>query len=119
MALLRVVVSMSAALNAACLFLAAYSGEPLLHLPCSVVEAVTEFDEWFRIWRFRHARMVERIIGPRVGTGGSSGVDYLDSTVGASIFPELLRSRSFLVPADLLPPLRDRGRYGFAKDAGR
>ena len=106
----------SATLNTACLFLTAYSGEPLLHLPCSLVEAVTAFDEWFRIWRFRHARMVERIIGPRVGTGGSSGVDYLDSTVRASIFPELLHSRAFLVPADLLPPLSDPDRYGFAKD---
>jgi tryptophan 2,3-dioxygenase len=77
-----------------------------------------EFEEFLRIWRFRHARMVERMIGLRVGTGGSSGVEYLDATAFRyRIFTELFRARSFLIPRALLPDLEDPDLYGFAKDA--
>ncbi len=70
-------------LRRAALFITAYPDAPLLHSPSRVLEAACEFDQWFRIWRFRHARMVERMIGVRVGTGGSSGVGYLDATAKA------------------------------------
>jgi len=109
-----------AAIHAACLFIAAYREEPLLHLPNRFLDSLLEFEELWRLWRFRHARMVERMIGLRVGTGGSSGVDYLDATAGNRyrIFTVILESRSFLVPRRLLPDLRDRRRYGFARDLG-
>jgi tryptophan 2,3-dioxygenase len=102
--------------RAACLFIAAYREEPLLHWPNRLLDSLLEFEELWRLWRFRHARMVERMIGLRVGTGGSSGVDYLDRTAGNRyrIFTFILESRSFLVPRRLLPDLSDRGRYGFA-----
>jgi len=107
-------------LRRAALFITAYPGAPLLHAPSQVLEAACEFDQWFRIWRFRHARMVERMIGVRVGTGGSSGVGYLDATAKAyRIFHDLMQARSFLLPADLLPPLENPGRFDFAKDAVR
>jgi len=104
------------AVRAACLFIAAYREEPLLHWPNRLLDALLQFEELWRLWRFRHARMVERMIGLRVGTGGSSGVDYLDRTAGSRyrIFTVILESRSFLVPRRLLPDLRDPGRYGFA-----
>ena len=104
--------------HAACLFLEAYRDEPLLHWPNRLLDSLLEFEELLRRWRFRHARMVERMIGLRVGTGGSSGVDYLDATAGSRyrIFTVILRARSFLIPRRLLPDLRDPGRYGFARD---
>jgi len=106
--------------NIACLFIHAYRDEPLLHWPNALLDALLEFEEQLRIWRFRHARMVERMIGLRVGTGGSSGVDYLDSTAGGRyrIFTPILEARSFLLPRRMLPDLRDPGRYGFARGPG-
>ncbi|MHC4816779.1 MAG: tryptophan 2,3-dioxygenase family protein [Planctomycetota bacterium] len=103
--------------HGACLFIAAYREEPLLHWPNRLLDALLAFEELWRLWRFRHARMVERMIGLRVGTGGSPGVDYLDRTAGSRyrIFTVILESRSFLVARRLLPDLREKGRYGFAQ----
>ena len=102
----------------AALFITAYRDEPLLHWPNALLDSACEFDEWMRIWRYRHARMVERIIGVRVGTGGSSGVGYLDATAARyKIFDDLLQSKTFLVPRSLIPDLEDRSKYAFAKDA--
>jgi len=102
--------------NAACLFIHAYRHEPLLHWPNTLLDGLLEFEEQLRLWRFRHARMVERMIGLRVGTGGSSGVQYLDATAGERyrIFTPILEARSFLIPRRLLPELRHPERYGFA-----
>jgi tryptophan 2,3-dioxygenase len=47
-------------------------------------------------WRYRHVKMVERTIGVKMGTGGSSGAAYLASTVGRSLFPDLWEIRSKL-----------------------
>lgn len=56
------------------------------------------------IWRQRHARMVERIIGRRVGTGGSSGVDYLDQTaLRYRVFTDLWTVRSLLLRKSSVP----------------
>jgi tryptophan 2,3-dioxygenase len=109
-----------ARVHAACLFLEAYRDEPLLHWPNRLLDALLEFEELLRRWRFRHARMVERMIGLRVGTGGSSGVDYLDSTAGDRyrIFTVILESRSFLLPRRMLQDLKDPSRYGFAGENG-
>ena len=102
--------------HASCLFIAAYRHEPLLHWPNRLLDQLLDVEELLRRWRFRHARMVERMIGLRVGTGGSSGVDYLDATASGRyrIFTVILESRSFLIPRRLLPELQDPGRYGFA-----
>ena len=105
----------NAAVHAACLFITAYREEPLLHWPNRLLDSLLEFEELLRRWRFRHARMVERMIGLRVGTGGSSGVEYLDATAGDRyrIFTTILESRSFLVPRTLLPDLQSPEKYGF------
>jgi tryptophan 2,3-dioxygenase len=104
------------AVHAACLFIAAYRHEPLLHWPNRLLDQLLEFEELLRRWRFRHARMVERMIGLRVGTGGSSGVQYLDATAGDRyrIFTVILESRSFLIPRRMLPDLQNPAKYGFA-----
>ncbi|HYM48989.1 MAG TPA: tryptophan 2,3-dioxygenase family protein [Candidatus Limnocylindrales bacterium] len=59
-------------------------------------EALLDHDERFALWRDRHVYMVERQIGSKQGTGGSSGVGYLRSTLGKRFYPELWEVRSHL-----------------------
>jgi tryptophan 2,3-dioxygenase len=59
-------------------------------------EALVDHDETFALWRARHVLMVERQIGGKPGTGGSSGAEYLRSTLGKRFFPELWEVRSQL-----------------------
>jgi tryptophan 2,3-dioxygenase len=54
-----------------------------------LVELLVDFDEGFQEWRYRHVKMVERTIGDKSGTGGSSGVDYLRQTLFRPFFPDL------------------------------
>lgn len=57
-------------------------------------ELLVDFDEGMQEWRYRHVKMVERTIGDKVGTGGSSGVNYLRRTLHRRIFPDLWEIRS-------------------------
>jgi tryptophan 2,3-dioxygenase len=59
-------------------------------------ERIVDLDEGVQEWRYRHVKMVERTIGMKPGTGGSSGADYLRNTVGSNLFPELWDIRSRL-----------------------
>jgi tryptophan 2,3-dioxygenase len=61
-----------------------------------VCERLTEFDELIVSWRLRHIQMVERTIGLRMGTGGSSGASYLKGTIDKKFFPELWEARSLM-----------------------
>ena len=54
-----------------------------------LLELMTDFDEGLQEWRYRHVKMVERTIGNKKGTGGSSGADYLRQSLFSSIFPDL------------------------------
>lgn len=54
-----------------------------------VCERLVDIDEGLQEWRYRHVKMVERTIGHKTGTGGSSGVDYLASTLFNPVFPDL------------------------------
>ena len=54
-----------------------------------ICERLVDFDEGLQEWRYRHVKMVERTIGHKVGTGGSSGVGYLASTLFHPVFPDL------------------------------
>ncbi|MDP2306216.1 MAG: tryptophan 2,3-dioxygenase family protein [Pseudomonadota bacterium] len=100
--------------RAALLFIESYRELPLLAWPRLLLDTVVELEEQLLLWRNRHARMVERTIGRRIGTGGSSGVDYLDKTTQQRIFPELWAVRTTLLPRNQLPPLVAPERYGFA-----
>jgi tryptophan 2,3-dioxygenase len=57
-------------------------------------EKLVDVEEYFQLWRFRHLKTVERIIGSRQGTGGSSGVGFLRQALELTFFPELLASRT-------------------------
>ena len=79
-----------------------------------LLEDLIEFDERFLLWRGRHVRMVERMIGQKPGTGGSSGAQYLEGTLGYRFFPELWevrtlsRRRKVRMSETLAPPRRAR-----------
>ncbi|KRA29531.1 MULTISPECIES: tryptophan 2,3-dioxygenase [unclassified Nocardioides] len=59
-----------------------------------VAERLVDLDEGLQEWRYRHVKMVERTIGAKMGTGGSSGATYLWSTVTHQLFPDLWAIRS-------------------------
>ena len=99
--------------------MAQYLGDGLLIYfarPRLLIDTVVELEEFFLLWRTRHARMVGRVIGRRVGTGGSSGVAYLDETTRYRIFPELWAIQTLLLPRDLMPPLQHPEAYRFAAE---
>lgn len=100
--------------HAGLLFIESYRELPLLAWPRLLLDTIVELEEQMVLFRHRHARMVERTIGRRVGTGGSSGVDYLDQTTGYRLFPELWQVRSALLPRELLPGVQHQEKYGFA-----
>src|ERR1700733_10470451 len=60
-------------------------------------EKLVDVEEYFQLWRFRHMKTVERIIGFRPGTGGSSGVGFLKQALNLTFFPELFAVRTGLL----------------------
>src|SRR5262249_36931589 len=73
-----------------------YERFDLHYVPFRLAEHLLQLDERFAIWRFHHVKMVERMIGSRAGTGGSSGAKYLASTLGTRFFPEIWQVRDRL-----------------------
>jgi tryptophan 2,3-dioxygenase len=61
-----------------------------------LAEKLVDFEDYFRRWRFNHVTTVERIIGLKRGTGGTSGVSYLRKMLEVELFPELWRVRTEL-----------------------
>jgi tryptophan 2,3-dioxygenase len=57
-------------------------------------EKLVDVEEYFQLWRFRHMKTVERIIGHKTGTGGSSGVKFLEKALSLTFFPELIDVRT-------------------------
>ena len=102
-------------IRAAILFIESYRDLPLLAWPRVLLDTIVELEGALVLFRTRHARMVERVIGRRIGTGGSAGVDYLDRTTKYRIFTELWAVRTVLLPASAVPPLHGAGAYGFAQ----
>jgi tryptophan 2,3-dioxygenase len=100
--------------RAAALFIESYRELPLLSWPRLLLDLVVEMEEQMVVWRHRHARMVERLIGRRVGTGGSEGVDYLDKTGAYRVFRDLWAIRTVLLPKARLPELVNPDFYGFS-----
>ncbi|HMW66560.1 MAG TPA: tryptophan 2,3-dioxygenase family protein [Chitinophagaceae bacterium] len=90
----------------AALFIMLYRGYPLMQLPFQLLNALLEIDEQLAAWRHRHMNMVHRMIGARIGTGGSSGKDYLKAAADKHyIYKEIAQLNSFLVERRKLPVL--------------
>lgn len=88
------------------LFIMLYRDYPKLQFPYELLNTLLEIDEGLAMWRYKHIQMVQRTIGKRVGTGGSTGAQYLQGAAEKhSIFKELSELTSFLLPRHLLPEL--------------
>jgi tryptophan 2,3-dioxygenase len=100
----------------AALFIMLYRGYPMLQLPFQLLNALMEIDVQLSSWRYRHMNMVHRMIGTRIGTGGSSGKDYLKAAAEKHyIFKDLAQLNSFLIERRKLPALPEEveSRLGF------
>jgi tryptophan 2,3-dioxygenase len=90
----------------AALFINVYRDHPVLQQPYRLLAAIMDMEETLTTWRYRHALMVQRMIGVKVGTGGSSGHDYLRGTAERHrIFEDLFRLSTYLIPRSKLPRL--------------
>lgn len=111
--------SLSAIASRSALFIMLYRGYPMLQLPFQVLQVLLEIDEQLSTWRYRHMSMVHRMIGTRIGTGGSTGRDYLKGALDKHyIFSEIAGLTSFLVERRKLPVLSSEmeKRLGFMQD---
>jgi tryptophan 2,3-dioxygenase len=100
-------------LRAAILFIDSNRQLPLLSWPAEIIDRLIALEQSMLVFRQRHARMVERVIGRRVGTGGSDGVDYLDQTaLKYRVFHEVWTARTLLLRRELTPKVGDPGFYG-------
>lgn len=99
--------------RAGLLFIESYRELPLLAWPRLLIDALVAVDSQMVMFRHRHARAVEKIIGRRVGTGGSSGVHYLDETTKIRVFHDLWTARTVLLPKELRPQLQQMAFYQF------
>lgn len=101
-------------IRAALVFIESYRALPLLAWPRELCDTLVAVEQAFVIFRQRHARMVEREIGRRTGTGGSSGVEYLDETaLKYRVFRDFWAVRTLLVRRDAVPPLEHPELYEF------
>ncbi len=92
----------------AALFITLYRDQPALQEPFRLLEHLMDIDEGFTVWRYRHAQMVLRMIGRRIGTGGSAGAKYLERSAERSrVFGDLYNLSTFLIPRADRPPLPD------------
>ena len=90
----------------AALFIHLYRDEPILFVPFQLLTHLVEIDELWTTWRQRHAIMVQRMLGTRIGTGGSSGHQYLKKTTETNrVFSDLFNLSSYLIPRSRLPQL--------------
>lgn len=90
----------------AALFIYLYRDEPILQLPFNMMQNLQSIDENFTQWRYRHALMVHRMIGVKMGTGGSSGHQYLKAASDKhKIFQDLNNLATFFIPKSSLPVL--------------
>jgi tryptophan 2,3-dioxygenase len=109
---------LSADASRAALFIMLYRDYPLLQQPFQLLNTLLDIDELLAAWRYRHMNMVHRIIGTRIGTGGSSGKEYLKGALDRHyVFGEIAELSSFLIERGRLPklPAALEARLGFVK----
>ncbi len=90
----------------AVLFIMLYRNLPIFQLPFDLLNTLIDVDELLSQWRYKHMLMTRRMIGVRVGTGGTSGAGYLEGALRQHyIFKELTETSTFLVERSKLPNL--------------
>jgi tryptophan 2,3-dioxygenase len=90
----------------AALLITLYRDEPIFHMPFQLLVALIDIDEGFTAWRYRHALLVQRMIGDKVGTGGTSGHVYLQKAAERHrAFRDLFELPTYCIPRSSLPVL--------------
>jgi len=90
------------------LMIVSYCQEPRFHQPNQLLMALMDIDSLITKWRYNHVMLVQRMLGSsQLGTGGSSGYQYLRSTLSEryKVFLDLFNMSTFLIPRNLIPPL--------------
>lgn len=107
----------------AALLISLYRDEPLFQAPFRLLTSLVEVDQGFTTWRQRHALMVHRMIGAKIGTGGTSGHAYLAAAAKRHrVFGDLFDLPTYFVPRSALPQLpaevSAQLRFQFEDDGG-
>ncbi len=90
----------------AALFILLYRDQPVFAMPFQMLTKLQDIDELMTTWRYRHALMAHRMLGTKIGTGGSSGHQYLKAaTEHHRVFSDLFNLATFLIPRSQLPAL--------------
>lgn len=100
----------------AALFITIYKEEPALQSPYALLHKIMDVDELMARWRYRHALMVQRMVGHNMGSGGSAGYGYLIETLEKHrIFNDLFSLSTYLIPTRSIPALPDNvsGKMGY------
>lgn len=100
----------------AAIFIQLFRHEPIFQGPNQILVQLLDIDELFSTWRYRHAIMAHRMLGTKIGTGGSSGHEYLKrSTENNRVFKDLFDLATFLIPTEYVPKLPEelRQKLGF------
>jgi len=106
----------------AALFIMLYRDEPILQSPFKLITKLIDIDQSLNAWRYNHALLAQRMIGTKIGSGGSSGAKYLTKTLEKhSIFEDYTNLSTYLIPKSNLPKLPDKlknklGYYFINKD---
>ncbi len=106
----------------AALFIMLYRDEPILQSPFKLLTKLIDIDQSLNAWRYNHALLAQRMIGRKIGSGGSSGAKYLTKTLEKhSIFDDYANLSTYLIPKSNLPKLPNSlrnklGYYFIAKD---
>lgn len=106
--------SRKAILNA--LFILLYRDQPMLALPFQMLSLLMDIDENFTTWRYRHALLAQRMLGTKIGTGGSSGHQYLKRAADNNrVFVDIFNLSTYLIPKSRLPqiPLEVKRQLNF------
>jgi tryptophan 2,3-dioxygenase len=97
--------------STAALFIFLYRDHPVLQLPYQILSSLISIDELLSRWRSKHLLMVQRMIGAKMGTGGSSGVAYLEIGLRNQVFADLTSLSTFMVKSSALPELPQNIRH--------
>ena len=90
----------------AALFIMLYRDEPILQAPFKLLTKLIDIDQSLNAWRYGHALLAQRMIGTKIGSGGSSGSKYLKRTLEKhSIFDDYVNLSTYLIPKSALPVL--------------
>jgi tryptophan 2,3-dioxygenase len=93
----------------AALFILVYRDQAMLQIPFQFIQTIIDIDEVLTTWRHRHALLAQRMLGTKIGTGGSSGNEYLKATTEANrIFKDFMDLSTYLIPRSEIPELPEK-----------